>query len=146
MDVRVATRIDRSPTDVFDYISDPHNDPKWISGIVSAEPLTGLPVTTGSRIKRIAKFLGKSIEYVLEVVDFNPNQLIGMRSVQAPFPMEVDYRLTQAGTATEFEIRIGGEAGGFYKIAGPLMRLQVKRSVAKDLANLTKILENPTKD
>jgi hypothetical protein len=61
MDVRVATTINRPAQEIFDYISDPANDSVWISGITSAQILTDLPVDRGTRVKRVAKFLGRTI-------------------------------------------------------------------------------------
>jgi uncharacterized membrane protein len=141
MDVRVATKINRPAQQVFDYISDPNNDPVWISGITSAQILTDLPVGRGTRVKRVARFLGRTINYVLEITDYRPGILISMRSVQAPFPMEVDYELQPAGEATELQIRVGGDSGGFYRLAMPLMEGQVRRSLKKDVSNIKGILE-----
>jgi uncharacterized membrane protein len=141
MDVRVSTKVNRPAWEVFDYISDPTNDPVWISGITSAQLLTDLPVGRGTRVKRVAKFLGRTINYVLEISDYQSGALISMRSVQVPFPMEVDYRLRPAGDATESEIRVGGGTGGFYRLATPLMEAQVRRSLKKDAASIKAILE-----
>jgi uncharacterized membrane protein len=141
MEVRASTKIDKPKQEVFEYISDPNNDPTWISGIVSAQVMTGWPVNRGTQVKRLATFLGRSIEYVLEIVDFQPNKLVAMRSIQAPFPMEVDYAVREVGSGTEFEIRVGGDAGGFYRLATPLMEFQVRRSLNRDVATVKKILE-----
>jgi uncharacterized membrane protein len=141
MEVRASIRINRPVDQVFEYISDPTNDPAWISGIVSAQVTTGLPVGRGTQVKRVAKFLGKKIEYVLEITDFQPNKLIAMKSVQGPFPMEVEYAFQQAGNETEFHLRTGGEATGFYRLAAPLLEVQVKRSLNKDVAAVKRILE-----
>jgi uncharacterized membrane protein len=142
MDVRVATTINRPAQEIFDYISDPNNDPIWISGITSAQIVSDLPVGRGTRVKRVARFLGRTINYVLEITDYRSGALISMRSVQAPFPMEVDYRLRPVGDATEFEIQVGGGTGGFYRLATPLMEAQVRRSLKKDLTNIKRILES----
>ena len=67
------------------------NDPVWISGIVEAKVLTEPPVGEGTQVERVAAFLGKRIQYVLEIVQWTPQSLMAMRSIKGPFPMEVSY-------------------------------------------------------
>jgi hypothetical protein len=120
----------------------PHNDPAWIGGIREVRVLTPPPVAAGTRVARVAKFLGRSFEYVLEVADFQPGALLGMRSVSGPFPMRVTYRFDDAAEGTRVQIRVQGDAGKHYWFAAPLMTFMVKRNVARDLRTLRSKLEN----
>ena len=72
---------------------DPANDPVWISGITEARMLTDPPLTDGTRVERMATFMGKRIKYVMEVVDHDPKALLGMRSVKGPFSDEGHLRV-----------------------------------------------------
>lgn len=86
--------------------------------------------------------MGKRIEYVLEVVDYDPNARLAMRSIKGPFPMKVDYEFEESGEGTLARIRVRGEAGGFYKLAGPMLSRGVKRNITNDLKALKKLLES----
>ena len=60
-----------------------------------------------------------------------------MRSVKAPFPLQVTYEFEDAdGGSTLARIRTGGETGRYYAFAGPLLGAMVKRGVARDLRAL----------
>ena len=143
VDVQVEVVINKSRGEVAAYAMDPKNDPIWISGIVEAKALTEPPMSLGTQVARLAKFLGKRIEYVLEVVEYEPNSLLAMKSVKGPFPMEVSYWFQESPGGTLAEIHVQGEASGFYsKINGPVMSLAVKRNVTKDLKRLKKLLES----
>ena len=143
VNVQAEVLINRSRDDVASYAMDHNNDPVWISGIVEARALTDPPLSQGTRVERVARFLGKRIEYVLEVVQYDPESLLVMKSVKGPFPMEVSYRFEEASDGTLARIHVQGEAGGFYnKIAGPVMSLAVKRSITKDLKSLKRLLES----
>jgi hypothetical protein len=80
------------------------------------------------------------IDYVLRVQAYEPPGLLDMRSVAGPFPMHVTYRFDRHPDGTLASIRIRGDAGGFYRLAGPLMALQVRASIRKDLRDLQRRL------
>jgi len=67
-----------------------------------------------------------------------------MRSVKSPFPMVVTYAFVdEPGGATGASVRVQGEPGALYRIAGPLLERQVRRSVRSDLRTLKRLLERP---
>src|SRR5687767_7861596 len=104
--------------------------------------MTPGPIGHGSRVRRIASFMGKRIEYVMEVVGWEPGRRMDLHAVEAPMPMDVTYAFEPlGGNRTRATIRVRGDAGGIYRIAGPLMSRQVKRSISKDLANLKRLME-----
>ena len=146
IDVNAEVVINRSVDDVASYAMNADNDPVWISGIVEAKMLTDPPVTKGTQVERVATFLGKRIEYVLEVVDHDPKTLLVMHSVKGPFPMTVTYQFEGSSDGTVARIRIQGEATGFYRLAGPLLARAVKRSITKDLETLKDLLESASED
>ncbi len=142
IDVIAEVTINRSREDVAKYAMNPDHDAVWISGISEARMLTEPPVGEGTQVSRVASFLGKRIDYVLEVVGYEPKSLLTMRSIKGPFPMKVTYEFEEAPSGTLARIRIEGEASVFYKLAGPLMSRGVKRSITNDLKTLKDLLES----
>jgi hypothetical protein len=141
VDVSASGRIDRPRDEVAAYLRDPANDTTWIGGVRSARLLTPGPVTVGSRVERVASFLGRRVRYVLEITELTGDRL-AMRSVRSPFPMRVTYGHRDAGgAATEVSVRVEGDAGRFYALAGPLLGPAVRRSITRDLRNLEQALE-----
>lgn len=144
MDVTAEVEIERSPDEVAAYAFEPTNDPVWIGGIKRAEMMTDPPLREGTRVSRTAGFLGRKIEYVLEVIRLEPARVLEMKSVQSPFPMEVTYALEPSGAGTKMRICVGGDSGGFYRFASPFVSPMVRRNISGDLRRLKKILEAPT--
>ena len=142
IDVQAATLIRRPRGDVTSFAMNADNDPNWIGGITEARTLTDPPMAVGTTVERVAKFLGKRIEYVNEVVEYDPMALLVMRSIKGPFPMTVSYEFEESADSTLARIRVQGEASGFYKIAGPVLALTVKRSITRDLKTLKDLLES----
>jgi hypothetical protein len=140
MDVRAERVLPRQRAEVAAYVEDWRHDPVWIGGISDAELVTPGAFGPGSQVQRVASFLGKRVEYVLEVVEHVPHERLAMRSVRGPFPMEVTYTFADAGAGTRMGIEIGGDASGFYRLATPLMSRQVRSSITGDLARLEQVL------
>ncbi len=142
VDVKAEVKINRTRQEVARYAVNPVNDVVWITGIVEVKMLSDQPVALGTTVERIATFLGRRIEYVLEVVEYEPESLLAMRSIKGPFPMDVRYEFEKASGATLARIRIQGESKGFYKLAAPVLSRAVRRSIENDLETLKDILES----
>jgi hypothetical protein len=134
VDITATVEVEREPAAVAAYITDPVNDPEWIGGLREAEVLGGGPVTVGSRVRRVAHFLGRRVEYINEILALDERHL-DMRSVKAPFPMHITYRFEPAhggGTTVSNHVR-----GGGLRVLAPLVR----RNVQRDLERLRDVLE-----
>jgi uncharacterized membrane protein len=142
-DVTVEARIDRPREEVARYAADWRNDREWIGALSEVRLVSEGPFGVGSQVARVASFLGKRVEYVNEVVEYEPGRRLVMRSVKAPFPMTVAYEFEDAGGGTLLRIRARGEASGFYRAAGPLLPRAVRRAIAGDLGRLKRTLETP---
>jgi uncharacterized membrane protein len=143
IDITAEVAIRRPRAQVAAYMIDPAHDPTWIGGVREVRMETPPPVKTGTRVARVASFLGKRVEYVNEVTELDPERVLDMRSVKAPFPMRVTYSFEDrdGGAATTVRNRVRGNPGGFFALFGPLLGLMVRRSVQKDLERLRDVLE-----
>lgn len=144
IDVTAQTTINRPRQEVADFATNPHNDPVWIGGISQARLLSEPPVAVGTQVERVASFLGRRIEYVNEVVDYEPGARLAMRSVKGPFPMAITYSFDDGDGGTLTSIRVQGDASGFFRLASPLLALAVHRSITRDLRALKRLLESKT--
>ncbi|MFF3285895.1 SRPBCC family protein [Streptomyces sp. NPDC003023] len=121
------------------YAMDWRHDAEWTQGIREAtltrEAGTG-GFGVGAEVTRTAYFLGKRIDYVLRVAEYDPAGLLDMVSVAGPMPMHVTYTFAPHPHGTLARIRVRGDAAGFYRLATPLMGRQVRSSLVKDLRDL----------
>ncbi|MGH2650348.1 MAG: SRPBCC family protein [Actinomycetota bacterium] len=141
IDVTAEAAIARPHEEVAGYALDYRNDPVWIGGIREAELVDDGPFGAGSRVRRVAKFLGRRIEYVLQVAELEPGRRIVMRSVKSPFPMLVTYEFVDAPGGTLARIRVQGDPSGSYRLSDRLMAPMVRRSIGKDVRRLKELLE-----
>ena len=141
LDETAETTIRRPAAEIAAYMFDPTHDPEWIGGISEVEPLDTGPIRTGSRVRRRASFLGRRIDYVMEVVEFEPDRRLALHAIEAPMPMDVTYEVEPITDGARARVRVQGDAGGLYRLAGPLMGAQVSRSITADVNRLKRILE-----
>ena len=140
--MEVETVIDRPAAEVAAYAGDPTNAPSWYSNIRSVDWRTSPPVGVGSRLDFVARFLGRTLAYTYEVVEWAPGERLVMRTAQGPFPMRTTYTWEATGTgSTLMTLRNDGEPAGFSAAAAPLMTVAMRRAMTKDLAALKRILE-----
>ena len=142
VDVLTETEIARPRAEVAGYASEPDNAPRWYENITSVAWRSPKPLTVGSRIAFVARFLGRQLEYTYEIREHVPGERLVMSTEQGPFPMETTYvweDSTDGGT--RMTLRNRGEPAGFSKWMAPLMARAVRRANRKDLAQLKAILE-----
>jgi hypothetical protein len=141
IDVTAESTIARRREEVAAFAMEAENDTRWIGGISSARRLTEGPIAVGTRVERVAHFLGRRVEYVMEVVELVPSERIVMRSIRSPFPMRVTYSFEDRDAATVARVRVEGGPEGFYRIAGGLMAPAVKRNIQADVKRLKELME-----
>ncbi|MBI5288548.1 MAG: SRPBCC family protein [Chloroflexi bacterium] len=141
LDVSATLRIERTADDVADYATNPAHDTVWIGGIKQARMLTDPPVRIGTQVERVAHFMGRRVEYVLEVVGLDAGRRLEMASVKAPFPMRVTYGFELDREATIVSIRVQGGPDGLMGLLSPVMAMGVRRNISGDLRRLKRVLE-----
>ena len=130
VDVDVVTEavIPRPVAEVAGYAADPTNAPEWYANIASVEWETAPPVDVGSRIA-----------YTYEVIEFEPEQRLVMRTAEGPFRWDHLHVAVDVG-GTHMSLRQPGNAFGLRAVAAPLVVAAMRRANRKDLAALTALL------
>jgi Polyketide cyclase / dehydrase and lipid transport len=139
-DVHAEVVIVRPPEAVAAVMFDPGRDAEWTTGVVGSRAVTEGPLREGSVVERDVRFAGRRFTYRYEVMAADPYSL--ELRVDRPFPMAVTYRLEPTDVGTRTSIRARGDAGGFFKLAGPLLNGMVRRNVSRDLQALKGLVEN----
>ena len=142
VDVVTEIEIARPREEVAAFAGEPSNATAWYSNIKSVEWETPPPVAVGSRMRFIARFLGRTLDYTYEVRELDPGRRFVMSTAQGPFPMETTYSWGDAGDgATRMTLRNRGEPSGFARISAPLMARAMRRANEADLRRLKGLLE-----
>ncbi|MEZ4369237.1 MAG: SRPBCC family protein [Polyangiaceae bacterium] len=141
VDVQTETLIQRPLEEVATFSADPDNAPRWYANIKSVEWRSQPGVRVGARVAFVAHFLGRRMAYTYEIVEYEPEARLVMRTAEGPFPMETSYGWEAAGQGTLMRLRNRGEPSGFKGLMAPLMQSAMRRANLKDLALLKQLLE-----
>ena len=143
VDVTVSRliRCERNPLAAF--ASNPDNATRWYTNIESVEWRTAPPVSIGSRVTFVARFLGRHLEYTYEIAEYTPGSMMRMTTSDGPFPMETTYRwIDGPNGGTTMTLRNYGSPKGFSRLLSPFIRFAMRSAMTKDLERLARILES----
>ena len=142
VDVVTEVEIERPRAEVAAYAADLDNTTAWYENIERVEWETEPPLSPGSRVAFVARFLGRRLAYTYEVRELEPGERLVMSTANGPFPMETTYAWEDsAGGGTRMTLRNRGQPAGFSKVAWLVMARAMRRANRKDLGRLKKILE-----
>ncbi len=135
LDVGAERTVAAPPDRVAAVMFDPHQDPRWMKALTGSE-LLDAPLACGSRVRRTARFLGRSIGWTTTVTEYTPPDRLVLDISDGPFVGVVTYEIEPAGTGSLVRIRNVGQPGKFAWLPSGLMQRVMAASLAKDLANL----------
>ena len=150
MKVEESIVINRSPEEVFAFLAVRRNDPVWMAAVVESEwlePAAGdrdAPLEIGRRGRMVMKIMGRRLEYVDEVTDYEPGWRIAHRTVEGPMKLNTACLTEPVGdgcratVVAQTDSFVGGPLG---KLANPIVARLVRRGFRADLAELKDLLE-----
>lgn len=142
MQLSAEETVTRPADEVFAFLADAANNPRWQRGMRACAWTSPPPITVGSTYRQQARFLWRSVITEFEVVEHEPGRSITIRSTSGPFPIRVRRSVTPIDAATSrVEAAISGEPGRFFRLAAPLVQRLAQRSVTTDYRRLKTLLE-----
>ena len=133
--------INRPVEEVFAFLSNPENGPKWTSSIAEVEITSQGPIGVGTTYRSVRTALGRRLEIEFEITEYEPNRRYATKSISGPFPSESKVTFERVAGGTRVSGTLMGEPGGFFKLAEPLLVSMMKRQYEADLANLRDLME-----
>jgi uncharacterized protein YndB with AHSA1/START domain len=142
--VIVQIEIGRPREVVWEYMENAEHNPEWLRNMKSCRWITDPPVRVGSRYEQVAGFLGKEVRTSFEVTALESGHLITISSLPgSSFALAITREVDPIGAdrchVTE---TAGGDPSGFYRVAEPLMRIIVRRNIARAYRELKELLES----
>jgi uncharacterized protein YndB with AHSA1/START domain len=132
--------INRRPVDVFEFLAQFENVPRWNYAISETRKISAGVVGVGSRYRQVRTLPTRS-EETFEVTEFEPDRKLAIRGQLGPFQAEVTYLLDPAKDSTTLTNTIKLQSSGPLRLVAPLAASRVKSAVAANLGTLKQILE-----
>jgi hypothetical protein len=141
--ITVGVDVARPANDAFAFVADVENNPRWQRGMRSCRWTSPPPHGVGATYDQTARFLGKDIVSSFRVVEHLPGRRVKITTTKSPFPITETRSVQPLGDDRAYiSAIVEGDASGFFRIAAPLLRALVARSVRGDYARLKRLLES----
>jgi uncharacterized membrane protein len=131
--------IDRPRSEVFAFVADHENDPKWRPGVRDIKRASGegqgAIYTQGVRGP-----MGQRIDADFEVTAYQPEMLIAFRTLAGPVQPEGSYRFEDADGGTRVTFSLNATLRGAQKLMAPMVSKSMRNQVAA-LSDLKRVLE-----
>jgi uncharacterized protein YndB with AHSA1/START domain len=142
MRVEETFHIDRTPEEVFDFMVEPSNLPKWQTAKTDVHALTpGRPGPGMQICERTKGPGGREWEQIVEFTTFERGQRLHVSVIQGPQPIDGDWALTPDGVGTRVDFTAEGELRGVMRFLSPIVAAGIKRSFAQYHRELRRHLE-----
>lgn len=138
VDFKHTVEIARPAADVFAYIADAENNPKWQNGMVSCTWTSDEKLLKGATIAQEARFLGRAIVTTFVVTDYQPGRSISIESIVSTFPIQVTRSVESTGAGCVVTAHVRGQPSGLLKLFSGM----VPKAVRKDYDALKVLLES----
>ena len=133
--------INRPVEEVYPYMSNPENNSRWQSHCRGSVITSEGPLRVGTTFTDVVKFLGRRIESIWEITEYDPNRKASFKSISSPIPAKGGYTYDSVEGGTMVTVVGEVELGGFFKLAKPFIVREGKKEWETSLANLKDLLE-----
>jgi hypothetical protein len=136
--------IRRPVEDVFAFLADFQNVPKWNYAIVETTKVSPGPVGVGTTYRQIRSVPSRS-EESFEVTVFEPASQLEVQGQIGPFRARISYLLEPTGSDTRLRNAVDLGFSGLSSLVAPLAAARVKHAVAANLDTLKQLLEEASR-
>lgn len=136
-----TVRIDRPVEDIFEFLAEFENIPKWNYAIAETNQLSDGPVGVGTIYRQVRTQPSMS-EETFEVTEFEPSRRLAIRGGFGPLEGTMTYDLEPDDGGTRLTNSADLEGHGLAKIAAPLASGRISEAVAANLSALKLLLES----
>ena len=139
---KVSVLIARPLDEVFAFVEDARNRPRWDDSVISEELTSPEPITVGTTVRTRLKSMGREYEYTWEVVEHEPPSRMTIESTSGPFPTTLAYRLAERDGATRVDFSVTGRPGGLLRLFQPLIARTTQANLDRGFPRLKQVLES----
>lgn len=137
----LSTHIYRPLKQVFAFVATPENDFQWQYGTLTSAQIFEGEIGVGTLFRTVGHFMGRRIEGVFEVTEFELNQRYGFKSLSGPVDVHTLYTFEALTSSTKIIITIQLNPGDLFKIDNMVAEKKIRKQYDENLALLKSVLE-----
>ncbi len=133
--------IQRPADEIFAFLADFENIPKWNYAIEDTSKVSAGPVGVGTRYRQTRSVPSRSTEE-FEVTAFEPVRRLAIHGQIGPFQADISYELEAEAGATRLVNHVDlAPSRAMLGLVAPLAAPRIKTAVAQNLGKLKQALE-----
>jgi uncharacterized membrane protein len=123
-----SVTVERPVEEVFAFLADAENDPRWRSGVLDIERVAGDGV--GARYRQGVKGpMGRRVSGDFEITEYAPPRAIGFRATAGPVRPEGRYELEPAAGGTRVRFSLSCKPRGLARLITPMVARTMRSEV-----------------
>lgn len=134
--------INRPAEEVFSYVTEGENAPKWNSAVRQVKKTSEGPVGVGATYWMSRQLPEGLVENTFQVIEYEPPRHYSIKVTSGPTPFLYRYRFDPEGAGTRLVLSAEGELGGVAGLFSPITSTFVKRGVEANLRTMKDLLES----
>lgn len=140
----VSVLIYRPLDEVFAFVADARNRPRWDESVDSEELTSPEPIGVGSTLRTRFRSMGKDYEYTWEVVQHEPPRRMEVESTSGPFPTTLSFQFSERDGGSLVEASVTGRPTGLLRLMQPIVARTTQKNLDLGYARLKQLLETST--
>jgi uncharacterized membrane protein len=142
INVKVSTVINRPVTDVFAFVANFENHPKWETDFQEVKQLTSTPGGVGTTYQCLLKLPGQTATSKFEITEYTVNHKIAYVGEPAgPASPKGSFLFKSIEGGTEITSLPQLEFRGIFRLLEPMMAGYIRKNNVAHLSNLKRLLE-----
>jgi carbon monoxide dehydrogenase subunit G len=138
---RISVLIARPLEEVFAFVADARNRPRWDESVTSEELTSPEPIAVGTTVRTKLSSMGREYEYTWEVTEHVPPNRMTIESTSGPFPTTLAYQLDGRKGGTSVDFAVTGRPTGLLRLLQPLIARNTQANLDRGFARLKELLE-----
>jgi carbon monoxide dehydrogenase subunit G len=134
--------IESAVAEVWVELTDPAKATEWQTSLVSAEKVGDEPMAVGTQIHDERRFLGRRIDSLVEVTEYEPERVFTIKGLTGPIRFEIHQRLEPlAERRTRVKVFAEADPHGVSRLAAPVLARTAEHELRRDFDRLKETLE-----
>jgi uncharacterized membrane protein len=140
----VEILVSRPLDEVFAFVGDVRNRPRWDESVDSEELTSPEPIGVGSTVRTRLRSMGREYQYTWEIVEHDPPDRMRVESTSGPFPTTLVFQFFDRDDKTEVQATVTGRPNGFLRLLQPMISRSTQKNLDAGYARLKRLLETTT--
>jgi uncharacterized membrane protein len=142
MHLEQTVHINRPAAEVFDFLVDLNNHPRFAAGINAVRGAEDGPLALGRRYGQTSTLLGRTVDADIEVTRCEPARELVLKTVTGLVPVTRTFRLAAPSEAeTDLTCSVDAEPGKGMRLMLPMLERTAREQIARTLQRLKAALE-----